>query len=340
MTLYMATVLPGLEYILEHEIAAKIGDAAITQTTRGKVFFTSRQSVRQLQTLRTADNLYRFLHRFRVGPHKIHLQQIAKDLSALDWSRATGENRAVRSCVVNASRTGKHTYSRHEAAEAALQGVLASCAPFRAGTPELHDVEFRLDIKDDDAVFLLRLTDALFRYRSQSRAFAPAALRPTVAHALVWLSEPEAGDLFVDPCCGSGTIIAERLAYAARQVIGGDLSAEAVDAALSNTGGHERASVRQWDARRLPLDAGCVDKLVANLPFGRQIAADADLTELYREMIREMGRVVKRNGTILCLTEAAEPLERAAERFSLSCRKEVTLSLKGLLPTLYILKKR
>ncbi|TMV46230.1 methyltransferase domain-containing protein [Paenibacillus mesophilus] len=199
-------------------------------------------------------------------------------------------------------------------------------------------MEFRLDIVHEEAVFSLRLTDAAFRYRREERTFTHAALRPTVAHALVWLSRPGATDVVVDPCCGSGTIVSERLAYPYFQICGGDRDEEAVTAAQENVGINDHVPIQLWDARRLPLDAGHVDKVVTNLPFGRQISADEHIPSLYQDVFMEMKRVLKKKGFVLCLTDADAALHAAAERIGFSCSKEATLSLKGLHPSVYLLR--
>jgi tRNA (guanine6-N2)-methyltransferase len=153
-----------------------------------------------------------------VGPHKEHLIDVEKQIRELDLSFI---NKERQSYMVNASRTGKHTYSRFEAANAAMRGIAKRSPRWPQGTSENHDVEFHLDIQQEAAMFSLRLTDAAFRYRGENRLFSQAALRPTVAHAFVWLSKPEASDVFVDPCCGSGTIVSERLTYPYSRVVGG-----------------------------------------------------------------------------------------------------------------------
>ncbi|WP_158289711.1 methyltransferase domain-containing protein [Paenibacillus flagellatus] len=339
-TLYFATVLPGLEYVLEQEIRMKIADAKVGSVERGKVHFASRSPVEALTKLRTADNLYRLVHRFRVGPHKADLSRIEREIAGLDLARACTERLSPAAFIVNAGRTGKHTYSRFEAAEAAARGVVRRMARWARGTAGAHDVEFRLDLVHEDALFALKLTDASFRYRTDRRVFARAALRPTVAHALVLLSKPEAADRFVDPCCGSGTIVSERLAYPYRRIWGGDASAEAVEAANANIGGRDRVHIRRWDARQLPLDAACADKAAANLPFGRQIAAGANLLELYGGMLAETARVLKPGGLAVVLTDAEPPLLHAAERAGFACVRESILSLKGLHPAVYRLHKR
>ncbi|TNJ67772.1 methyltransferase domain-containing protein [Paenibacillus hemerocallicola] len=335
-----ATVLPGLEYVLENEIRVKITDAKIENIERGKVFFTSDLPADALMVLRTADNLYESIHRFRVGPHKIHLIGIEKEISQLDLSCSSRNRSEPVSFNVNASRKGKHTYSRFEAAEAAARGIAkrnAFCRHEIAGT---HDIEFRLDIDHEEAMFALRLTDAAFRYRKNARSFTNAALRPTIAHALVWLSSPEPTDVFVDPCCGSGTIVSERIAYAYSRICGGDLSKEAVAASLENVGIRDHVKIRHWDARRLPIEAGTVNKMVTNLPFGRQISSDELIPSLYQAVFKEMRRVLDKNGFVLCMTDADAALQTAARQVDFSCRKEAALSLKGLHPAIYRLEKQ
>lgn len=120
----------------------------------------------------------------------------------------------------------------------------------------------------------------------------------------------------------------------------GDLSPEAIMASIENAGVHERLTIRQSDARRLPIDAGAVDKVVTNLPFGKRISANEEIPQLYRDLFREMKRVVNNDGSILCLTDAGFAVHDAAEKLHLSCSPLTTLSLKGVNPTLFKLKLR
>lgn len=63
MALYFATVLPGLEPVLENEMKAKIADVVVADRERGKVYFYSSLPLVKLKALRTADNLYKWLCR-------------------------------------------------------------------------------------------------------------------------------------------------------------------------------------------------------------------------------------------------------------------------------------
>lgn len=334
MTLYFASVLPGLEYVLSEEMLSKIRDVQIVQIQRGKVFFTSDEPFASLGLLRSADNLFQPLDRFRIGPHKRHLSYLKKRLSSLDLDVLP----KTKSFRVNASRKGKHTYSRFEAADAAMEGIQEKYPEWKRGTAHDHHIEFRLDLDHDDALFSLRLTDAGFRYRNTQKVFARAALSPPVAHAMVWLSEPSETDIFVDPCCGSGTLLSERSAYPATVITGGDISGTMVMAARENLEG-SGIKVKEWDARCLPIDSGHVDKVVTNLPFGRQIVPDGDILSFYHDVMKEIERVLKPGGKAVILSEHGEQMTAEAGRMGWTRQKCFSLSLKGLHPVLQVFQK-
>lgn len=338
LPLYMATVLPGLEDVLRSEVAAKIDDASVHETIRGKLFFTSRRPLEQLMTLRTADNLYRHIERLSIGPHRAHLADVEAAVRQLDLTGILdGHAQAASNLtfIVNASRSGKHTYSRFELADAAAQGLSTSHRLWRQGSPEQHDLEFRLDLTGDQGLFSLKLTPASFRYRGEMREFSRAALRPTVAHALIWLSRPQASDRFLDPFCGSGTLITERAAYPSAQIFGGDRNPDALDAARRNMPSVPNLTLNEWDARNLPLDPGSIDSIVTNLPFGQQILSSDEIGGLYLAFVKELRRVLTREGQGILLTDQHAALNRAADRMNVRLEPLLELSLKGLHPHVY-----
>jgi 23S rRNA G2445 N2-methylase RlmL len=290
-----------------------------------------------IHRLGAVDNVYALLARLPAGPQRRHLADLAAAVAQVDVETPARQLLApplprAPTFVVNGSRAGRQTYSRVEAAAAAERGVVARHPRWRVGEPRRHDLELRLDVEGERALFSLRLSAPAYRYRSADRAFSVAALRPSVAHALVWLSGPSPDDVFVDPFCGSGTIVAERTAYPARRLLAGDLAAEAVAATRQNV--PAGCLVAQWDARRLPLAAGSTSILVANLPFGRQVLGLDEVDEAYHRFAAEARRVLARGGAAILLTEQDQALLAAAEAAGLRAERLRTLSLKGLRPHL------
>jgi len=360
----MATVAPGLEGVAESEILAKLKGAWLYKTFRGRVLFGAGLPRDALMGLRCADNLYAHVAWLEVGPHKADLKALVQTVARLELDAALahldlskrGRSRRRPAIIVSASRSGKHAFTRFEAADAVKQ-ALVEAHGFRAGDEERHDVAFRLDILGTDALLGVKLTPPGFRFRGSDREFAKAALRPTVAHALVWLSSPKAGDVFLDPFCGSGSIAAERAAYPALRIIASDLSAEALRSAERNLGsavpaggppgdggspvgagggpGSPVVEMHRWDARALPLDAGSVTAIVTNPPWGNQIGGGSDIAGLYRGFAFEARRVLARGGKAIVLTDQAAALEGACKRAGLPCERLCTVSLHGLLPGVF-----
>src|SRR5690606_24065502 len=114
---------------------------------------------------------------FPIGPHKIHLHDLEKQMETLDLSKAVPEPLTGRpvTFTVNSSRAGKHTYSRFDLSDAAARGLLKQRPDWALGTPEDHMLEFRLDVQHEQAIFSCRLTSAEFRFRGE-RLFSRAAL--------------------------------------------------------------------------------------------------------------------------------------------------------------------
>lgn len=335
---YMCTMLAGLESIAADEIKHKIKDARIFETLRGKLFFSSEQPLETLMSLRSVDNLYVFIRKFSIGPHKIHLHDLEKEMEAVDLTEAVSsellESEGV-TFAVNSSRSGHQTYSRFDMSDAAGRGLLKQLPQWKIGTAEEHQLEFRLDLSGEQALFSYRLTPSAFRFRGNQRLFSQAALRPSVAHALVWHSRPKPDEIFVDPFCGSGTIIAERAAYPFGHIIGGDISAEAAEVARGNAPKLDRLIVRQWDARELPLDASSVDVVVSNLPFGEQILQADEIYDLYLKLMKQFKRVMKPGSHAVLMTDKVRELQRAADKFGIEHFIEFEVSLKGLHPSIF-----
>jgi 23S rRNA G2445 N2-methylase RlmL len=89
---------------------------------------------------------------------------------------------------------------------------------------------------------------------------------------------------------------------------GGDLdSTAALDSARTNM----RAAgisvhLQRWDAVHLPLASQSMDRIVTNLPWGRQVQVDENLERFYRRVCAEFQRVLTADGQIVLLTSLPE----------------------------------
>jgi SAM-dependent methyltransferase len=177
-----------------------------------------------------------------------------------------------------------------------LTGLVSRAQPaWRMSDPARLEV-WIVEYRPGRIIAGLRLSDVAMRQHDGRAAERPGALRPTVAAAMVRLAG-QPGGLLLDPCCGSGTILAEGRRRRWR-VWGGDIDPEAVAVARRNL---PEATVEVGDARALGLPDRSVGAVVSNLPFGRQFTVDQDPTAWQRSVLREAARVTRPGGRVVLL---------------------------------------
>jgi hypothetical protein len=177
----------------------------------------------------------------------------------------------------------------------------------------------------------LRLSTGELRNRGGRTEEREAALRPTLAAAMVHLAGAANGVL-VDPCCGSGTILAEASA-AGWHAAGADIDSTAVAAARRNAG-----AAHLWigDARRLPLRDDAVGALVSNLPFGEQHKLPERPGPWFASLLAEGARVTG-GGPVVILSPRSRDLEGAIAASPLRLDQSFDVRLLGRRATIFAL---
>ena len=310
-----AMVLPGLEEVAAEEIRETVrGD--IRKTARNIVIFRVSAIDQDLLRLRTTEDVFLFAW----GTDQLSYR--ATDLDKIqrwtareaDWDRLLRLHHAVRpkpkgkpTYRLVTQMTGKHGYLRKHAREALARGLAGKLPSSWRYAEENAAVEVWLTIDNETAVCGLRLSDRSMRHRTYKVEHLPASLRPTVAAAMVRLAGIGPGQLVLDPMCGAGTILAEAI-EAGRgrhgerpRFCGGDIDRAAVRMASANLGRMNPDLLARWDATRLPLADGCVDRLLSNPPFGKQLGEPEEIGPLYTRMVREYDRVLRPGGRAVLL---------------------------------------
>jgi tRNA (guanine6-N2)-methyltransferase len=169
----------------------------------------------------------------------------------------------------------------------------------------------------------------------------PASTTPVIAAIMCRLAKIQAGDLVLDPMCGAGTLLVVAAAYEPRLTVGTDLDAVAVKAAAANVAARGvPALILRADARHLPLPAGSVDRVVSNLPFGKRVGSHDENVRLYPAMLRELTRVLTRQGRAALLTEDKRVFREAVQRTPrLHLVRELVVESGGAHPSIYVLAR-
>lgn len=348
--LYAVQTQPGLEGIALEEAAARIkGARAIAQRVMpersGLGIFTAPCSPALLK-LRCAEDLLGLVaYRRAIGAEVEQVRAAVRDSYHFEWAlqarvRLLPGSRAGRRLKfrVVARMAGEHEFRRVDLKRAVEHGLAERGDHAWHLDEQQAEVELWAMLNGDEFMAAIRLSDDRLRHRGYKIADRPGSLRPAVAAALAWLSDPRDDDVVLDPVCGVGTILIERAEMGRyRMLLGGDHDPEALAAARINIGPrYKPIELRAWDAAALPLADRSVTKIITNLPWGLRFGSHRDNRRLYPRMMAEFGRVIVPGGRIVMLTgERALMRELAAER-AVTPQRVVKVSILGAFAEIYV----
>lgn len=352
---FVAQTMPGIERIAAAEIGERDPTAHLLGTRsyrhqNGIVLFSAHGDPRSLLQLRTTEDVFFLVtHAAEIPTDRTGLEVLAKSLREARSFEAglrchrelQGANRGRTTFRVVVRLQGHHAYRRSDV-QRVVEGAIHARYPRWRLVDDRAWLEIWVTVLGREAFFGLRLSDETMRQRTYKHEHLPASLRPTVAAAMVRLSEPRPDDVFLDPMCGAGTILIERaLAGRYRLLLGGDRGTDAVRVARGNVGPrYKPIEVRQWDATALPLDDASVDKLVSNLPFGEQIGSHEQNRALYPKLLAELVRVVRPGGRLVLLTGERALIRHVISGWrALRLRETYDVLLLGKSATIYVLDR-
>ncbi|MEE8392238.1 MAG: methyltransferase domain-containing protein [Anaerolineae bacterium] len=323
---YYAHTMPGLEKIAWTEIRGRLDRASFEAFwelpgKNGFVLFRYAGQPTDLLNLRTAEDVFFLVA--RIPKIKWGHQGLSQIYQALSGNRFLGAGLSVynrarrignkhkqeRTFRVISRMTGKnHPYRRMDLERVVEKGLKKRLGSKWHAVDEGEDIEVWANLVGLDFMCGLRLSDASMRHRDYKKSHIVASLRPSVAAAMVWLTGPQATDVFLDPMCGAGTLLVERgMIERHTLLLGGDADSAALQAAAQNIGPkHKPRQLVKWDAGHLPLPSGSVDKVATNLPFGKQIGSRHENVSLYRAFFRQVDRVLSPNGCVVVLSSETE----------------------------------
>ncbi len=346
--LYYAMTMPGLETVAFGEIRARVAGAELVKFARGIALFRATAAPRDLLAVRTTEDVYVALaHLTKLGRgddalRVLHAATERADLTAAlaIWRRARN-GATARTWRVVSQKEGEHAFRRVDAGKAVTDALSDALPRGLRHVADDADLEFWLWLHGSEALIGLRLSDAAMRHRAYKREHLPASLRPTVAAAMAWLSDPAPGDVVLDPLCGAGTLLIERALMAPlAEASGGDIRDEAVAMARRNARvAGVRAAWHVWDARALPQPDASVSCVLANLPFGRQIGTLADNAALYPALARECARVLAPDGRLVALTSDDRLWQSALESAGWRVTKKVVLVVLGQPASIFVARR-
>ncbi|MFO0611993.1 MAG: HEAT repeat domain-containing protein [Polyangiaceae bacterium] len=172
-----------------------------------------------------------------------------------------------------------------------------------------------------------RLPDERFAYRV---ADVPAASHPTLAAALVRVSEPRGDDVVWDPFIGSGLELCERHLFGScRALIGTDVDDAALDRSRSNLASVGAiADLFRATAMAFRPDTP-LSVILTNPPMGRRVLEGHDIAGMLGAFVRRAPEVLGPRGRLVWLSPVPGATREAARAAGLRLTRSSDVDMGG-----------
>ncbi|MEM7333992.1 MAG: methyltransferase domain-containing protein [Chloroflexota bacterium] len=361
MSTFYAQTMPGIEDIAWLEIKSqlarvKFGEKLFAKDQNGLVLFDYQGDTADLLNLRTTEDLFVLAHMDKkLTKGWDDLYTLTKKIirskgfetavgTLLDLHRTQPQGIDLTYRVISRLH-GRFEYRRIDLARSVEKAIKAKYPKWKK-VDDKSRIEIWVNALGSRLVIGLRISDRTMRHRFKKKDQKRAALRPSVAAAMVHLTDPQPEDIFLDPMCGSGTILMERrLTNDYGRILGGDIDTQRLLAAQANIRGQRREKARDiefahLDAQRLPFHTGSINKMATNLPFGKQIGSKAEVARLYPALFQEFERVLQPGGKAVILSSEFELVKTAVRSCpSLTILTGYSIAVLGQWGRIYIARK-
>lgn len=343
ITRMFVTAVPGLGQLVASSLRA-VGGANVQEVGfDGRsdivVFEVDRRAKSVALDLTTAEDIFVEVGRtLRAGgdnPRWIaqRIWKPARVERALSlWANEVRPLTAAMTFRVIARVLSERAFLRTELRDQLSRVITQEKVKWRFGDPAQMEV-WIVEYQQGKLVTGLRLSDAGMRQHDGREVERQGALRPTVAAAMIELAGARRG-LLLDPCCGSGTILAEAVRAGWEEVAGSDIDPQAVEIAGVNV---TAAKIAEGDARQIGLPDRSVAACVSNLPFGQQFEVQGSMDEWLRVVLKEMARVTVVDGRVVLL---APNLPRHVVPVGLRLIERHVIRLLGTRTSLWCFEKK
>jgi tRNA (guanine10-N2)-dimethyltransferase len=184
--------------------------------------------------------------------------------------------------------------------------------------------EYRAILSEDRCYFgkvLFSINRGSYDVRNPGKRdfFHPGVMMPRMARTLVNLTCSHAGEVMLDPFCGTGGILIEA-EILGMHAIGSDFDPMMVDGSRQNV---TQPDLMLADATLLPLGNHTIDAVVTDFPYGQSVCIKKTdtMANLYSDALDEISRVLKAGHRAVVVTHQ-DISEIVAEHMTILQRHE------------------
>ena len=317
--LLLLTTNPGIEDIAAWEARHRLGARIVEERRlRGRlVVEIDEDNLYLVEYMRSIHRPRILLYQSTICPKTQCLEEAVE--KAVEEAGVEDYITPRTSFAVRAERAGDHEFSSLDIARIAGREIQEYVEKRSGGRPPVDldypNVIISVDVLFDKLYFSVELGGDLSWHRRGYRVYDhPAALKPTLAYAMLVISGARDGESILDSMCGGGTIpIEAALVYEESKLYCSDINPRHIRGAVLNAKAalvDNRVEFRVADARKLSRYYRAVDYIIANPPYGVRMGSPEPVRKMYREFMREAVKIVDKK-IVLITTEHRVVVEEA-----------------------------
>ncbi len=329
-----AEVVEGLELVAHDEINEKLTQSHNLQQNRRAIRFIYQGQLEDLLHLKTVTAVY-IIESFQIPRPKALLghENFHRILDTIEYVKRIQPTEAFKTLHISAAGSNSSVMRR-------IKSELARHARLEVGSNE-GDLFLRVRRVRNQWEVLVRVSARPLSTRDWRVCNMEGALNASVAHAMVRLLNLKPEDQLLNLMSGSGSLLIEGATYSDR-LFSCDLETEALQCGSRNiqkAGLHQKVALFQADARVIPIGDGQMSAIVMDLPFGHLIGSHDENVELYPKVLDEAYRVARLGCQLALVTHEKKLMEQLLRISNWTCRREIMITLRGLHPHIYLLRK-
>lgn len=302
MAQYYSTFLSGTSDIVEVLLKKDLKDINVMQKLDGLIEYSTATDVKKLKSLKYLNNTFQILYKLRSAKRNAFEETIEKILlnhsfdKKINLPKGNFNNtfRIVVSDENNLVKINKELLLK-------IENKIATNFSLRVHRAKPNYQFWILKRSEGGVYFSLRLTKIQKKDKERSKG----ELKPQLAYILAAMSDPQEGELFLDPFCGSGSIPLARASMTRKGLILASDIEESLTSKLKEKvkclGLKNKIVVKTVDA--LKPDSykdSSIHKIVTDPPWG-YYKHIVDLQSHWEKILSFFERILIDNGVLVVL---------------------------------------
>lgn len=343
MKTYFATCIEGFSEVISETLQKDISDIRIMNIFESSVLFQTTQEYKDIISRIYLNNVFVVLNSFPLEKEWMDgslAKALHKDVEYKKILQSDPVFQGTKSMRIMVQKGSKLVHiprqiSKKIVAEITVQTRLQH-------NPLQADVEFWFLIRNEQfAVLGVKPTRVKATAYQESK---DGKLRPKLAHILNLLSEPNKDDVYLDPFAGHGALPWDRMNnFPYAKIYVSDINEKFVRKYDKEYQKHSNIIIKKANAHNLAyLKDESVSKIVTDPPWGLYELKDINYEEFYTAMLKEMYRVIQKNGIIVIVTARIAEFEQALVSYAqqFACVKQIQTLVNGKKVTVYKLLRQ